>query len=230
MFYLDPYYVLIVGPAIILTIIAQVKVKSTFSKYSSVPSRCGLTGKEAARRVLDYMNLKSVEIERVSGSLTDHYDPSKNVLRLSDTVFNSSSIAAIAVACHEAGHAVQKSVKYKPLILRSTLVPMANIGSNAGPWLVIIGFIVGYGPLVTVGIILFACSVLFYIVTLPVEFNASNRALKLLKETNIIQEDESYMARSVLSAAAMTYVASALVAIANLLRLVLLARSRNDRR
>lgn len=228
--FIDSYYILIVGPAIVLTIIAQVKVKSTFAKYSSVPSRLGLTGREAARRVLDYMNLSSVTIEQVRGSLTDHYDPSKNVLRLSESVYNNSSVAAIAVACHEAGHAVQKSVHYRPLVLRSTLVPMANIGSNAGPWLVIIGLFAQYNPLVLTGICLFAVAVLFYIVTLPVEFNASKRALKLLEETGIVESDEVYMARKVLTAAAMTYVASALVAIANLLRLILIARSRSDRR
>lgn len=232
MFYIDPYYILIVGPAIVLSIIAQIMVKSTFSKYSSIQSKSRLTGAEAARRVLDYMGLQSVSIERVRGSLTDHYDPSQNVLRLSETVHDSYSVAAIAVAAHEAGHAVQKSVKYHPLVLRSLLVPIANFGSNLGPWLIIIGFALGLGRgdfgyyLVLAGIILFAAAVLFYIVTLPVEFNASKRALAMLVETSIVDEDEKSMAKRVLSAAAMTYVASALVAVANLLRFILIARDR----
>lgn len=228
--YIDIYYIILVVPTIILTLFAQIKVKSTFTKYSAIPSRRGLTGREAARIVLDYKNLADVQIERVSGSLTDHYDPSKNVLRLSESVYDSSSVAAIAVACHEAGHAVQKSVNYKPLVLRSTLVPLANIGSNAGPWLVILGLIFSVEKLLYVGICLFALSVLFYLVTLPVEFNASKRALNLLEETHIVESDEIYMARSVLGAAAMTYVASALTSLANLLRFILIARSRNDRR
>lgn len=223
--YIDPLYIILVCPCILLSFIASIKVKSTFSRYSSVPSRCGLTGKEAARKVLDYMGLSSVQIEHIGGSLTDHYDPRTNVLRLSDPVYDSASIAAIAVACHEAGHAVQKSVKYKPLVLRSTLVPVANIGSNAGPWLLILGIILGNDTLAIVGICLFAAAVLFYIVTLPVEFNASKRALVLLSETGIVRDDERVMAKKVLTSAAMTYVASALVAIANLLRLVIIASS-----
>ena len=227
--FIDPLYIILVCPAILLSLIASIKVKGTFSRYSSVPSRSGLKGREAARQVLDSQGLQNVQIEHIGGSLTDHYDPRTNVLRLSDPVYDSSSIAAIAVACHEAGHAVQKSVKYKPLVLRSTLVPIANIGSNAGPWLLILGIILSYEPLMIAGICLFAAAVLFYIVTLPVEFNASKRALVLLSENGIVSDDERAMAKKVLSAAAMTYVASALVAIANLLRLVIIASSSKKR-
>lgn len=226
---IDPLYIILVGPCIILSLIASVQVRSTFSRFSAVRPSTGLTGREAARKMLDYAGLTSVRIERVGGSLTDHYDPRTNVLRLSDPVYDKVSVSAIAVACHEAGHAIQKSVSYKPLVLRSTLVPMANIGSNAGPWLLIIGLIVGKDPLVIAGLVLFAVAVLFYLVTLPVEFNASKRALVLMGEAGLVREDEKAMAKKVLTAAAMTYVASALMAIANLLRLVIIANNSKRR-
>lgn len=225
--FFDISYLIFCLPALILSIIAQVKVKGTFSKYLSVPSNANITGREAAKKILDYSGLGNVRIEQISGSLTDHYDPSKNVLRLSEDVYNSTSVSAIAVACHEAGHAVQKNTGYKPLFLRSSLVPVANIGSSAGPWLFIIGLFMRFQPLLISGIVLFSLAVLFYIITLPVEFNASKRALVLLEETSIITPDEKGMAKEVLTSAAMTYVASALVAVANLLRLIFIAKRRD---
>lgn len=225
--YIDTTYIIFVLPALILSIIAQIKVKGTFSKYLSVPTNANLTGREAARKMLDYAGLHDVSIEEISGSLTDHFDPSKNVLRLSRSVYNNTSISSIAVACHEAGHAIQKSVGYKPLVLRSTLVPLANVGSSAGPWLFIIGLFMSFKPLVITGIALFSVAVLFYLITLPVEFNASKRALVLLDEMSILTPDEKGPAKEVLTSAAMTYVASALTAIASLLRLIFIARRRD---
>ena len=225
--YIDFSYFIFCLPALILSIIAQIKVKSTFSKYLLVPSSANLTGREAAKKLLDYSGLSDVRIEKISGGLTDHYDPVKNVLRLSADVYDNTSISSIAVACHEAGHAVQKNTGYKPLFLRSSLVPIANIGSSAGPWLFIIGLFMQLKMLQISGIVLFSAAVLFYLITLPVEFNASKRALVLLEETSIIAPDEKIMAKEVLTSAAMTYVASALVALSNLLRLIFISRRRD---
>ena len=170
-----------------------------------------------------------VAVKPVRGELTDHYDPRTKVVRLSDPVYNSTSVAALGVAAHETGHAIQHKVNYLPLVLRSTLVPIANIGSSAGPYLAILGLVLGWSGLVNIGIILFTAAVAFYIVTLPVEFNASRRAVAILGETGILQGDELTSAKKVLRAAALTYVASAAVAMANLLRLVLMTgRRRRD--
>ncbi len=226
--YFDPYYLIFVVPALILSLYAQVKVNSTFSRYSKIPSRRGVTGAEAARYLLEANGISDVRIEPVAGSLTDHYDPSSKTLRLSAPVYNQTSISAIGVAAHETGHAIQHARGYKPLVLRSTLVPIANIGSGAGPLMAIFGIIFSWGWMINLGLILFGAAVLFYLVTLPVEFNASKRAVTILESSGTLGGEELAGVKKVLSAAAMTYVASAVVAIANFLRLILLSRSRRD--
>jgi len=231
--FFDYYYLVLVVPTIILSLIAQIMVKSTFSKYSKVPSSRRITGTNAASILLKASNINDVKIEAVRGSLTDHYSPSHKKLALSEPVHGSTSISAIGVAAHEAGHAIQHATHWGPLVLRSTLVPVANIGSRFGPIIAMIGLFLTFDAysdigfmLINIGILLFAGSVLFYIITLPVEFNASNRAIALLRSNNILDENELKGAKKVLNAAAMTYVASALTAIASLLRLILISRSR----
>ena len=220
-FYFDPT-MLIVLPGLLLALWAQFKVNSTYSKYSSVESSSGLTAAQAARMLLDENGLSSVRIERVRGRLTDNYDPRDKVLRLSDDVMNSTSIAALGVAAHEAGHAIQDAQDYAPLRIRSTMVPIANIGSGASVPLFMLGLILSWEPLVKIGIFCFALAVLFYVVTLPVEFNASGRAVQVL-ESGYLPEDEVRGVKAVLSAAALTYVAAALQSLLQLLRLVLIA-------
>ncbi len=224
-FYFDWTYLVLVLPAIILAMAAQGKVSSTFNKYSRVPSRIGITGAEAARRIMEQNGIYDVSIERVSGNLTDHYDPSKKILRLSDSVYSSSSIAAVGVAAHETGHAIQHARGYAPLSLRSLMVPLANIGSRLSMPLILLGLIFSFSSrmgdsLITLGIVLFGLSVVFTVITLPVEFNASKRAIACLGDSRILYEDEIEGAKKVLSAAAMTYVASTAVALANFLRLI----------
>lgn len=226
--FFDQYYLLLVVPTLILSIYAQIKVKTTFSKYSGIKSRRNMTGAEAARLLLRNSNISDVGIEQVRGSLTDHYDPSSKTLRLSEPVYANTSIAAIGVAAHEAGHAVQHATSYGPLALRSYLVPVANIGSAAGPYIAIAGLFFNLPILLNLGIILFAGAVLFYLITLPVEFNASSRAIAILRGNGVLTDEELGGVKKVLTAAAMTYVASALTAVASLLRLVLLARNRED--
>ena len=201
-------------------------LKSRFEKYSEVPMPYGLTGKDIAERMLRENGITHVAVTHTPGTLTDHYNPQTHTINLSDGVYNSCSIAAAAVAAHETGHAIQHAKKYFPLVFRRVLVPIANIGSSAGPWLAILGIVMSFPLLTDIGILLFAGAVLFYLVTLPVEFNASNRALKILKQNNVLSSDELKGVKKVLSAAAMTYVASALVAMANFLRLVLISRNR----
>ncbi len=227
---IDYTYLLLIVPVLILSLIAQASVKSTFTKYSKEASRSGLTGQAAARQILDQNGLFNVRIERTPGQLTDHFDPRTNVLRLSDATHSSPSIAAIGVAAHEAGHAIQHDVGYVPNKLRSLLVPVANIGSRIGPYMAIFGLILSMPTLTNIGIFLFFFAVLFYVVTLPVEFNASNRAIAVLRDQGILTTDELTGAKKVLRAAAMTYVASALMAFANLARLILLSRNNRDRR
>ena len=224
--YFDYYYLILVVPALLISIFAQFKVKSTFSKYAKKMSEKNITGTQAAAYLLKVNGIADVKLGRIKGDLTDHYDPTDKTLRLSDSTYNSTSIAAIGVAAHETGHAIQHAKKYFPLVFRRVLVPIANIGSSAGPWLAILGIVMSFPLLTDIGILLFAGAVLFYLVTLPVEFNASNRALKILKQNNVLSTDELKGVRKVLSAAAMTYVASALVAMANFLRLVLISRNR----
>ena len=209
------------------------KVSSTFNKYSRVQSHIGITGAEAARRIMEQNGIYDVSIERVSGNLTDHYDPSRKVLRLSDSVYSSSSIAAIGVAAHETGHAIQHARNYAPLSLRSLMVPLANIGSRLSMPLILIGLLFSFASsmgntLITLGIIFFGLSVVFTIITLPVEFNASRRAIACLDESRILYSDEIDGAKKVLSAAAMTYVASTVVALANLLRLIVVFGNGRD--
>lgn len=224
--YIDQYYLILVVPALLISLFAQAKVKSTFAKYSKVQSQRRISGAQAANFLLRENDITDVRIEGVAGNLTDHYSPSDKVLRLSEPVFNKTSIAAIGVAAHETGHAIQHAKGYGPLWLRSALVPVANIGSSFGPTLAILGLVLSFGILVDIGILLFACSVAFYLVTLPVEFNASRRAIAILRSTGTLSEEELEATKKVLSAAAMTYVASALTAIASFLRLVLISRNR----
>ena len=223
-YYYDPTYLLLI-PGLILALYAQFKVSSTYARFKREPSRSGLTGAQIARQILDTNGCGDVRIERVPGSLTDHYDPENGVLRLSEEVYGSRSIAALGVAAHEAGHAIQDATDYGPMRIRATLVPVANIGSSAAIPLFMLGLIFSWQPLLKIGILCFSLAVLFYVVTLPVEFNASGRAVALLA-SGYLPEDEVQGVKKVLSAAALTYVAAALQAILQLLRLVLLANSR----
>ncbi|MCM1363885.1 MAG: zinc metallopeptidase [Faecalibacterium sp.] len=228
-FWPDYYYIILVVPAIIISLIAQANVKGTYKKMARVPNRQGLTGEMAAQRVLSYYGITNVRIEQVGGSLTDHYDPRSNVIRLSPQVFAGSSIASVGIACHEAGHAAQHAENYVPIKIRNKILPFANIGSSVGIWIAIIGYFLNFGILVDIGIILFACVVLFQLVTLPIEFNASIRAMKVIDETGMLYAEEQSGAKKVLRAAAMTYVASLLTAIASLLRLILRFNNKNRR-
>ncbi|MCL2373683.1 MAG: zinc metallopeptidase, partial [Treponema sp.] len=186
MFFIDQYYLLLVVPTLILSMIAQVMVKSTFSKYSQIRGSQGISGQEAALLILKANSIHDVAVEAVRGSLSDHYDPGSKKLRLSEPVFAEPSIAAVGVAAHEAGHAIQHARGYAPLVLRSTLVPAANLGSSFGPWVAIAGFFFQFPLLINLGIILFGAAVVFYMITLPVEFNASARALAMLKSNNVL--------------------------------------------
>ena len=225
-YYFDPTYFLLI-PGLLLALYAQFKVSSTYNHWRQVSSRSGMSGAQMARAILDANGCRDVRIERVRGSLTDHYDPENGVLRLSEEVYASRSIAALGVAAHEAGHAIQDAQDYAPMRIRATLVPVANIGSQAAVPLFMLGLIFSWQPLLKIGILCFSLAVLFYLVTLPVEFNASSRAVAALGGTYLAQ-DELRGVRAVLSAAALTYVAAALQAILQLLRLVLLARRRDD--
>jgi len=223
---IDSLYIILVVPTIILSLWAQFKVKSTFAKYSQIRCSKGISGAQAAELLLRANSISDVSIESVAGSLTDHYDPRSHVLRLSQPVYGESSLAAVGVAAHETGHAIQHARGYGPLGLRSTLVPVANIGSSIGPWIAMAGLLLSIGPLINIGIILFGGAVAFYLITLPVEFNASSRALAILSQNNVLSPEELRGARKVLSAAAMTYVASALTALMSLVRLILLSQRR----
>ena len=227
LYYWDPTYILVIV-GLVICLLAQAKVSSAYAKWSQVPSRTGLTGAQVARRILDGNGCQNVRIEAISGSLTDHYDPQDGVLRLSSEVYQSGSIAALGVAAHEAGHAIQDAQDYAPMRIRATLVPVANIGSHAAVPLFMLGLIMSWEPLTKIGIFCFALAVLFYVVTLPVEFNASSRAVAVLSG-GYMPEDEVLGVKAMLSAAAMTYVAAALQAVLQLLRLVLIAGSRRRR-
>lgn len=225
-YYYDPTYILILIGAIV-ALYAQIKVSTTYAKWQKVPSATRMTGAQIARQILDNNGCQNVRIEAINGKLTDHYDPENGVLRLSSEVYSSDSIAALGVAAHEAGHAIQDAQDYAPLRIRSTMVPIANIGSGASIPLFMLGLILSWEPLVKIGIFCFALAVLFYVVTLPVEFNASGRAVKVLA-ASYLPEDEVRGVKAVLSAAALTYVAAALQAVLQLLRLILI--SGNSRR
>lgn len=228
--YMFDWTYLLVIAGLVLSMIASSNVKSTFQKYARVRCRINLTGAEAAERVLRSAGIFDVSIQRVSGHLTDHYDPRTKTLRLSDSTYGTASIAAVCVAAHECGHAIQDKEKYGPLVLRSTLVPAANFGSSLSWPIFLAGLVLSVRPLVTAGIVLFSLAVLFQLVTLPVEFNASSRALRILEETQMLGATELEGGRKVLRAAALTYVASLAASILQLLRLIILAggRKRND--
>ena len=228
--YFDPTYVLILS-GMVLSLMASAKLNATYSTYARVGSRCGLTGAEAAERLLRSQGIYDVAVRRVSGHLTDHYDPRTKTVNLSDAVYGATSIAAIGVAAHECGHAMQDASDYSPLRIRAALVPAANLGSSLAWPLILIGLLLGGGgsTLAGIGILLFSLAVLFQLVTLPVEYNASHRAVTLLDSTGILSGQEVGQTRSVLSAAALTYVAAAAASILQLLRLLMIfGNRRND--
>lgn len=230
----DITYVVLVLPFVILSIWASFRVKSTFQRYSQQLSCRHITGAQAAQKVLSANGVTGVRIERVSGELTDHYDPRANVIRLSQDVFDSTSTAAIGVACHEAGHAVQYANNYAPIKLRAAIIPVTNIGSKLAMPLILLGLVLNFAAdfsyiLVYLGIACFGLSLLFQLVTLPVEFNASRRAMESIRESGILTEQEQKGARKTLSAAAMTYVAATAVALVQLLRLILIFGGRGRR-
>lgn len=224
---IDIWYLVLVLPAFLVALIAQVRVKSTFNKFNQYRTSAGITGAEAARRVLDANGLQHVRIEHVQGELTDHYDPTTDVIRLSDSTYMSPSIAAAGVAAHEAGHACQYAQEYAPIRLRTSMVKICNIGANLSWPAILLGYLLSFRPLVFIGIVLFSLSVLFQLVTLPVEFDASKRAIAALQQGGIMTEPELDGTKKVLKAAAMTYVAALAVSVANLLRLVLIFGRRN---
>lgn len=227
---MDPTYVLVLI-GVVLTLLASARVKSTFAKYERIRNSAGLTGRDAAERILHGAGIYDVRIERVSGSLTDHYDPRNKVLRLSDSTYHSTSVSAVGVAAHECGHAIQHAVNYAPIRWRGALVPVANLGSNIAWPLIVIGlFITGESSslLINLGIIAFSFAVLFHLVTLPVEFNASNRAIQILGGNGMMSGEEVGAVKKVLGAAALTYVASAATAILQLLRILILTAGRRD--
>ena len=230
-YWFDWTYMVFILPAIIITMIAQVRVNSAFNKYSKIQNLHNLTGAQAAQRVLATHGVSGVQIEHVAGKMTDHFDPRTNVIRLSDSVYGSTTIAAVGIAAHEAGHAVQHAQGYLPNKIRGVLVPLANAGSRVSWILIIIGLFLPlqYDWVLYLGILFYALSVLFTIVTLPVEFNASKRALQTIDETNLLMGEEYAGAKKVLSAAAMTYVAAAFTAIMSLLRLLTIANRRSSR-
>lgn len=224
---IDATYIFLVLPAVIFALWAQFNVKSTFSKYSKIASRSGMTGFDSARRILDANGLHGVRIAHVLGDLTDHYNPTDNTIYLSDSVYGSNSAAAIGVAAHEAGHVVQHATGYTPIKIRSAIIPITNIGSNLAMPLIILGIILSFPTLAYIGVAAFGLSTLFQLVTLPVEFDASGRALRALEGT--LDGDDLSSARKVLRAAALTYVAALAVSLVNLLRLLIMVAG-NDRR
>lgn len=227
--YFDPTYLLLI-PAILLALYAQTKVQTTYSKYLRVPSRSRITGADAARELLRQNGVYDVNVERGSGRLSDHYDPRSKTLRLSPEVYGSSSLAALGIAAHETGHAFQHSSEYFPLKLRSAIVPFANIGSTLAFPLLLLGIFLGRPNLALIGVAAFSLAVLFQLITLPVEYNASNRAIAALESGGIIYRDEVGSTRKVLSAAALTYVAATLMAVLQLLRLLLISGLLGNRR
>lgn len=225
--YLDYYYFILIVPVLIVSLIAQARVNSAYNRYSGVNNMRGLTGAAAAQAVLDFYGVQGVRIEHIRGKLNDHYDPKTNVIRLSDGVYGSCSIAAVGIACHEAGHAAQHAEGYSPIKVRNALLLPAQIGSNAAIPLAIIGIFFGSQFLMNFGIFLYAAVMLFQLFTLPVEFNASRRALSVIQDTGLLVQSETDGAQKVLRAAAMTYVAAFAMSAANLLRLLLLTKRRD---
>jgi len=228
--YFDPTYILYMLPGLVLSLLATAFVKSTFAKYSKVRCASGLTGAEAARAMLERNGITNVRIEHVNGFLSDHYDPGAKVLRLSDSVYGSNSLAAVGVACHEAGHALQDAEHYAAMGLRSALVPAANLGSKFSYWVILAGFLLQMTNLIYVGCFLFGAAVLFSIVTLPVEWNASSRAKVAMVRAGLLSNSERDAAGRVLNAAFLTYVAGAVSSLMTLLYYLSLARSRSSRR
>ncbi len=226
-FYFDSYYFILIIPAMILGMLAQARVTSAFNKYKNVRSSRGYTGADVARRILDSNGLNHVRVERVSGRLSDHFDPRSNTIRLSDEVYLSSSIASIGVAAHEVGHAIQHDRGYLPIKVRNLFVPVANLGSTLGIPLIILGVLIDISGLTTIGLITFSAVAVFQTITLPVEFNASSRAIKTLENDGYLEGEELNGAKKVLSAAALTYVAALIMSLAQLLRLFLLYGNRS---
>ncbi len=228
-FYFDPTYALLI-PAILLALYAQTKVQSAFNKYSRVPSRIGMTGADVARQLLHNNQIYDVTVELTNRRLSDHYDPRSKTLRLSPEVYNSTSLAALGIAAHEVGHAIQHSTEYIPLRLRNAIVPIANIGSNLALPLLLLGIFLGLPNLALIGVAAFSLAVLFQLITLPVEFNASGRAIEALEVGGYLGRDEVGSTRKVLNAAALTYVAATLMAVMQLLRLLLISGMAGNRR
>ena len=225
--YYDYYYLILVVPMMVLSLVAQVMVKSTYAKQSKVLASRGITGEQAAARVLYHYGITNVRIEHApGGKLSDHFDPRSNVIRLSQGVYDSSTVAAIGIACHEAGHAAQHAEGYAPIKIRNSLIPVCNIGSSLGIPLALIGYVMGFEPLVSIGLILYSFIAIFQFITLPVEFNASNRAIKVIESNGLLTFEEKLGAQKVLKSAAMTYVAALAVSLAQLLRFVLMVNRR----
>lgn len=227
--YYDFSYFYLILPAFLIAVIAQIAVKSAYKKMSQVYSKSGYSGAQAALAVLRYYGINDVRVEQCSGKLSDHYDPKSKVIRLSEGVFASTSIAAIGIACHEAGHAAQHASAYLPIKIRNSILPVCQIGSYAGVPLAILGMILSFEPLIFIGLLLYSFIMLFQLVTLPVELNASSRALAVIQETGLLRdENELNGAKKVLRAAAFTYVAALITALANLLRFVMIFTRRRD--
>lgn len=229
MYFDRTYFLIIIG--VVLCMLASAKVNSTYAKYDRVRNHAGVTGATAAQQILRRAGIYDVQVQRVSGKLTDHYDPSNKVLRLSDSTYGSTSVAALGVAAHECGHAIQHAVHYAPLSIRGALVPVANFGSGISWPLILMGFVIRgemSSILIQIGILLFSAAVLFQIVTLPVEINASSRAMRILRESGLLYPQEADQARKVLSAAALTYVAGAASAVLQLLRILILTQGRRN--
>lgn len=227
MYWWDPTYYLVII-AMLLSVFASIGVKSTFAKYEKMKTARGITGAEAARKVLDMNGLQNVRVERVSGELTDHFDPRSNVIRLSDSTYSNTSVAAVGVAAHEAGHAVQYAVGYTPIKIRNAIVPVVNIGSSLAMPLFILGLVLNFLNLAYLGVFMFSFALVFQLITLPVELNASARAIKILDSSMILYENEVKPAKKVLKAAAMTYVAAVAATASQLLRLLLILNNRRD--
>lgn len=220
-FYFDYYYILLVVPVIIASLIVQFRLKATYARYSSVGNMRQITGAQAAQMVLNYYGVRDVQIIPARGTLTDCYDPIKKEIRLSEGVFGKSSIAAVGIACHEAGHAAQHAEAYAPIKVRNSILPVCNIGSSLSIPLLIAGLVLGFEPLIWVGIGFFSFTAIFQFITLPVEFNASNRAIRVIESNELLNFEERMGATKVLRAAAMTYVAALAVSLAQLLRMIL---------
>ena len=231
--FFDTYFIILILPAMALAMWAQSQVKGSYAKFSKLRSRRGMTGSQVAEELLRQNGIKDVKVEHIRGELSDHYDPRSKTVRLSDGIYGSTSIAALAVAAHEVGHAVQHDVGYVPLNIRSAIVPLASIGSNAGTWLFMIGMMlsafagaVAGESIMLAGIVMFTAAVAFQIITLPVEFNASSRAIVMLEDNNFLDQEEIKPAKKMLNAAALTYIAAAAMALAHLMRFILIYANR----